>query len=441
MFGRGNWAVLGLAKESLEAFKTILGNQTLMVGFSQMAASSAARHLNVDAIGINPYHAPRLDDENPLDLELQGELAAYTSTEQEARAELALPEDILNAEGYSFNEESFRIHPTMPWYGLWAVLNEWKAVSDLSSIKEQRSYIALERPYKFLQNTDKKTVDRETIHATRPIRTQVPVLLDFNEGRVYVENTNKKLIYQIIVRLQLLGAEILPVAWMFPRPNWTSAILNQLYENTQYQSDFLKRAEEAKRFTPKEIEKLDDREIEAIVSDYFSMTQLPSELWVGISTPAQIRLQDTSPPIGVKAPTSATTLLHVTNDAGILTGALTFQERIAVTTKDGSERTFRKDLFCLDVNDRINLTDVGAAMLRGFNLPNWKKDLQREIKQTQQVPTIEQFWGHWLHELSLAVRTIEASFREILDIDGNEPAGIVQMATAPKEENSELVSA
>ena len=193
-----------------------------------------------------------------------------------------------------------------------------------------------------------------------------------------------------------------------------------MYEGTQYQDDFVKRADEATRFKAKEIEKLEDRELEAIVANYFSMTQLASDLWVGISGPAQIRLHDTSPPIGVKAPTTATTLLHMTNDAKVLSGAITFQERVSFTGKDGGERTFRKELLCVDVNDRINLTDVGAAMLRGFDLPALRKDIQREIRQTKQVPSIEQFWGNWLHELSNAVRTIEAAFRELLDIDGNQ---------------------
>ena len=83
----------------------------------------------------------------------------------------------------------------MPWYGLWAVSNEWKDVSDLASIKEQRSYVLLERPYRFLQAIDKKSVDQETLGVTAAVRKQVPVLLDFNEGRVYIESSNKKLIY------------------------------------------------------------------------------------------------------------------------------------------------------------------------------------------------------------------------------------------------------
>src|SRR4029079_14107923 len=136
-----------------------------------------------------------------------------------------------------------------------------------------------------------------------------------------------------------------------------------------------------------EIEKLEDRELESIVANYFSMTQLPSDLWIGISGPAQIRLHDASPPIGVKAPTTATTLLNMTSDAKIISGAITFQELVSMTSKKGGEYTFRKGLFCIDLNDRINLTDVGAAMMRGFDLSAFRKDILREIRQTKEVPS------------------------------------------------------
>ena len=155
MFGRGNWAILGLAKESLEAFRTSLEDRTVMVASSQMAASAVTRHFSSDALGINPFSAPRLDEEHPLALDHQEELARYATSEQEARSEHTLPAEILDCEGYGFTVEQFQLHPTMPWYGLWAVSNEWKDVSDLASIKEQRSYVLLERPYKFLQATDK----------------------------------------------------------------------------------------------------------------------------------------------------------------------------------------------------------------------------------------------------------------------------------------------
>ncbi len=73
-------------------------------------------------------------------------------------------------------------------------------------------------------------------------------------------------------------------------------------------------------------------------------------------------------------------------------------------------------------------------MLRGFDIPAFRKDAQREIRQTKQVPSIEQFWSNWLHEMSNAVRIIEAAFRELLDIDGNQEAGILPMRAPAKEE-------
>ena len=440
MFGRGNWAIVGLVKESLEAFRTSLEDRTVMVGASQVAASAITRHFNSDALGINPFSAPRLDEQHPLGLDHQEELARYATSEQDARSNQSLPAAILDCEGYGVTVEQFQLHPTMPWYGLWAVSNEWKDVSDLASIKEQRSYALLDRPYKFLQAADKASVDKETLGVTAAVRKQVPVLLDFNEGRVYIENNNKKLIYTITTQLNRLGIETIPVAWTYSLPNWPAEVVSRLYEATQYQGDFKKRADEATRFTAKEIEKLEDRELESIVANYFSMTELPGEVWAGISGPAQIRLHDASPPIGVKAPTSATTLLNMTDDATVISGAVTFQERVSIISKKSGELTFRKDLLCIDVNDRINLTDVGAAMLRGFDMPAFRKDIQREIRKTKQVPSIDQFWSNWLHELSKAVRTVDTAFREVLNVDGNQEAGILPMRVPAKEELLETVN-
>ncbi len=442
MFGRGTWAIFGLGKESLETFRTNLEDRSFMLAASQMTASAITRCSTLDTMGINPYSGPRLDDEHPVGLEYEPELAQYATTEPEERASLSLSQEILDCAGYGVTEAQFSLHSSMPWYGLWAVANEWKDVSDVASIKEQRCYNTLDRPYKFLESADKKTVDQDTLGATAAVRKQVPVLLDFNDGLVYIENTNKDLIYQITVRLRLLGLEILPVAWTYPdRPNWPAEILNRLYEKTEFQNEFQKRADEAARFASSEIEKLEDRELESIVKKFFSMTELPSGLWLGISGPAQIRLHDASGPIAVKSPTSATTLLNVTNGAKVLSGALTFQEVVSATSKKGAEYTFRKDLFCVDLSDKINMTEIGAAMLRGFNLSSFRKDVLREIRHSKQVPSIDQFWANWLHEMGNAVRAVEGTFRDVLEIDGDQPAGILPMKIPGKEALPEITGA
>ena len=438
MFGRGNWAILGLNKDSLEPFKTNLEDQRLMLAVSQCAASAITRHIKIDSIGINPFSAPRLDEGEPLDVEFEGELARYAASDGETRANTTLSEPLLAIDNFGSGEVSFQVHPSLPWYGLWAASNQWKDVSDLASIKEQHSYAALERPYKFLKAVDKKSVDQDVRGVTAAMRKQFPVLLDFHEGRLYVENSGKKTLYALAGVLKQVGVDIFPVAWDFKRPNWPATILEKLHAETQYANDFQKRADEATRFRPKEIVKLDDAEMESVVASFFSMTQLANELWVGLSTPAQIRLHATSAPIVAKAVTSATTLLGMTEEAHPLSGSLTFQERITFTSKKGEERTFRKDVLNLDLNDQINLTDAGAAMLRGFDIPAFRKEIQREIKQSKQVPSIEEFWSTWLHQMSNAVRTIEGSFRELLQLNGDEKAGILPMQVASTEEPVEL---
>ena len=65
---------------------------------------------------------------------------------------------------------------------------------------------------------------------TAAVRKQVPVLLDFNEGRIYIENHNKKLIYSITTHLNRMGVDTFPVAWTYSHPNWTAEVLGRLYE-------------------------------------------------------------------------------------------------------------------------------------------------------------------------------------------------------------------
>jgi hypothetical protein len=80
-------------------------------------------------------------------------------------------------------------------------------------------------------------------------------------------------------------------------------------------------------------------------------------------------------------------------------------------------------------------------MLRGFDLPAFRKDIQREIRQSHQVPSIQEFWRSWLHQLSSAVRMMEAVFREVLDIDGDQEAGILPARTPAPELTPEVVNA
>src|SRR5947208_11806220 len=111
-----------------------------MIAVSQLAASALTRHSKVDAVGINPFSAPRLDEQHPIGLDREQELARYAGLDSEARSSSNVSSDVLECEGYGLNPSAFEIHSSLPWYGMWAVANQWKDVSDLASIKEQHSY-------------------------------------------------------------------------------------------------------------------------------------------------------------------------------------------------------------------------------------------------------------------------------------------------------------
>lgn len=85
----------------------------------------------------------------------------------------------------------------------------------------------------------------------------------------------------------------------------------------------------------------------------------------------------------------------------------------------------------------MKLSDM--EMLSRIDLPAFRKDTQREMRKSKQVSSIDQFWSNWLHQMSNAVRTIESSFREVLELEEDEKAGILPMHTPSEEELLEQV--
>ena len=194
-----------------------------------------------------------------------------------------------------------------------------------------------------------------------------------------------------------------------------------------------KRAEEATRFKAKEIEKLEDRELEVHRRELFFDDAIGER---SLGRHLRPRAGPAARHQSAYRREGADDRDHATqhdDDAKVFRAPSPFRSCVDYE-QEGWGIHVPQGPLCIDLNDRINLTDVGAAMMRGFDLPSFRKDILREIRQTKDVPSIEQFWGSWLHELSNAMRTIEATFREILDIDGNQEAGILPMRVAAKEE-------
>lgn len=377
MFARGSWAIFGIKSDSESAFAERLSK---LDDVSQSLAAQKAKNDSVPTYGINPYEHPRFD-ETELELDV-------TSNE-------------------------FKLGDHV--YGFWYCLNGFEDVTDPKSKQEALAYEHFGKPFKFLKKEEKAHVDSLVAASAVASRKQFPVLIDFAEERVYAETTSAEEIGDLRRLLEATGATPYNLTWNFGSTDWPFQFLAKVNEANKYHKQMQDRAAELSRFRADEIEKLDDKMVESIVSGYFAMSELETGQWAGLSTPAKIRLFNTTDPSAESAVSTAFTLLELVGTASVAAAAVIFQNLDSKFNKKGEEKQCRTDLFTIDINDKINISDAGAAALRGFDLPQYKKDMKR-LAKSGEVP-IKVYWFDWLVAMKNAIHFFADNVTETLKID------------------------
>jgi hypothetical protein len=431
MYKRGNWSVLGVKKNDklLEA----IGQPRMMLELSALVALVSCKMKEITTSGINPFAQPRLDetiyavtsdstDEPSVFLENLYHYAKDTPADRAiADIDPYLPFVGLSESDYSLGDEKF---------AFWYVINQWKDSNDAASFKEKLCYERFERPYAFISGDDKKRIDAEASSQTAILRRQFPVFIDFRAGLIFAETTAGPEIEILLDTFKTIGLEIEGRHWEFDNdPLWMFKFLNFAAENTKYKEEFTKRAEELTMFSKGNIAKLENKAMEAIVSNYYSLAELPNALWAGLKAPAQFRLHPASDtPIGATTPSNAWTVLNFTDDAQVFASGVVIQELYTRINKaDQSEKIIRKDIFTLTIDPSINNLDLGVAFLKGFDLPKIKTEINREVKKTKTNLAISQYWMRWLQEMEEAVLTFISCVRDTLELSGSAKAGILPM--------------
>jgi hypothetical protein len=380
MFARGSWAIFGIRSDSETAFTQALDNYA---DHSQASAVNEAKANSLPTNGINPFDYPRIDEDDPT------------------KGAIGVKDFQLSDHVYAF----------------WFCLNGFEDVTDPKSKQEGLAYINAGKPFKFLKKEEKQHVESLVAASGVVSRTQFPVLIDFAEQRVYAEVTGAEEIGLLRTQLEGMGAVPFNLSWNFGDPNWTVKFLNTVQAENKFHKQMLDRAEELRRFRADEIEKLEDKQMEAIVSGYFAMAELETGQWAGLSTPAKIRLFGASEPSAESAVSTAFTLLNLVDTAQVASASVVFQNLDSKFNKKGEEKQYRTDLFTLDINDKVNISDAGAAALRGFDLPQYKKDMKR-LAKAGDVP-IKVYWFDWLIAMKNAVHFFVDNVTETLKIDKN----------------------
>src|SRR5271157_2942466 len=383
MFGRGSWAVFGVRAESQEMFEASLAATSgQVVVVSQSAAVEAAKLEGTPTCGINPYDKPRGDEADP---------PVMGST------------------------ENFRLGPQQ--FGLWFCINDYEDVTDPKSKQEQQAYELSTKPFKFLKKDEKKQVEAAVKASAVASRKQFPVLIDFVGERVYALTTNEEEIGLVRSLLEELGCVTFHMGWNFGSYDWPQKFLKAVWEGNKFRAAMQSRADDLRRFNADEVEKNEDKMLETIMSGFWSMAELETGQWAGLTTPAKIKLFPGTDASTESSVSSAFTIASQFEDTATITSAsVVIQHLDSYVNKKDEEKQKRTDLLTIDINDKVNISDAGAAALRGFDVPQYKKDMKRHAKDRGTLG-INDYWFEWLIAMKTAINFFVDNVTETLHID------------------------
>jgi hypothetical protein len=434
IFARGNWAVFGVEPDSMTAFQDGLKDDLIRFKASQLAAGVAIKMHGNTTVGINPFGSPRLDEdkhpEAPVNKVAVMDLIKMMEQDQPFTVDFGSVQEFLPSEEcLSLGNKA---------YAFWLVVNDPKDVTDPASKKEAIAYKEMDRPFRFLAKKEKESVEAEVDASAVMARKQFPVIVDFQHGRVYAESTSKDDLLALRGLLANLGAKTFSLCWHFGKASWPSDLLTQVHADSRFTSEMKSRADELARLHPEQVEKLEDKETEKVVSSFFAFTPLGNGFVAALGCPSLVCIHPVSDPVGVSSPSVAFSILGMTNDSELAGASLTIIEPVTKNTKKG-EKVVHKPLLSVDIHNNVNNFDAGAALLRGLDLPQFKKHVKTALKAQGNRLAIKDFWSLWLNELHDATLTISDSITSVLSPEG-EPGfyGLATMDTEADESTIEV---
>jgi hypothetical protein len=292
-------------------------------------------------------------------------------------------------------------------------------VTDPKSKQEQQAYELSEKPFKFLKKDEKKQVEAAVKASAVASRKQFPVLIDFIGERVYAFTTNEEEIGLVRQFLEDLGCSTFHMGWNFGSYDWPQKFLKAVWETNKFRSAMQSRADDLRRFNADEVEKNDDKMLETIMSGFFSMSELETGQWAGLTTPSKIKLFPGTDASTESSVSSAFTIASQFEDTATITSsAVVIQHLDSYVNKKDEEKQKRTDLLTIDVNDKVNISDAGAAALRGFDLPQYKRDMKAHAKDRGSLG-IRDYWFEWLIAMKNGIEIFADNVRETLKVDRN----------------------
>ena len=430
MFSKGTWTVFTIESEE-EAFKTKLVSD----GFALMPtmAKSESRITKGHALGIAPFHSPRLGDVEEVMFEkamdptpIDALLTSFHSREwlyNEADNTISDTHgslDLTENELWDGDPESWKIADGV--YALWFVNFDWEDVHDMNSKKEALAY-SYGSPFKFQPAEAKKQISEAVEDPDTIVRKQYQVIIDFNLKRVWFNSASKNAVIDLMAVLASLDVPLLDYRpeedYGISQPQWTETFLRKLIDKTVYQDEFNARAAEIKLHGVQGVEPNESPAMEKILKNFFAFTPMDdsnTEEFLAFGGPLSVRLAPTvASTVALRTPYEATELLNDDNQELLLSSApMTFCRLFDKTTANGVKKILVKDL-SIEVTSTTSISECPGFIVKGLNLENFKHTLKQYLKENDNALEIKNYWQMWYYGMNTSLFRYLNLVKEVME--------------------------
>lgn len=251
LFSKGPWVHMHLNPDALPSFKALLDNPQLLFRSSAFAARTRLLS-NAEipkSVGINPPcwpcgDAPLPREQASLDKNIHPHIAANLADEGN-EAPWELPDEVSESTGVMLEMDRYwgsgpkafqLLDAETPVYGFWLVLLKRANLDDMNALREHAAATTTAQPFKTLSAMARKEIGNTLVSeglVDYIDRKQVPVVIDFRTGDVWLGNSGKSFTEALgYYLLHATGAKLEPME-CFPGKSaeWAALALTAFYDH------------------------------------------------------------------------------------------------------------------------------------------------------------------------------------------------------------------
>ena len=427
MFGKGTWTVFKIKEEAGEKPIDVFQREfsDLNEAFIPVLAISRAIADKTTTVGLAPFSHPRLGDEEDISIgnsveDLESALInqnihewTYDATDGVLTSATGTLSTKLVPEFWVPDAADWEISSGV--YGAWMMVFEYTDNQDSNSKKERMAY-DYGAPFKLQSGEIKKQITEAVADVNALTRKHFQLVLDFNQGLVWLNSAGKPVIEEVMRVFDRLGLVLETPDELVEDldADTISEILNTLYGKSEISDECLTRLAAMKLHGAEGVEPHENATMEKILKAFYAFSESDG-YHIGLSTPAAILLNPNLPsPTGARSVFEATELLQTSDEAAITETGLMFTEYEDRTSKSGDVKRVLSKKFSIQATPNLFHKELPGLIIKGVNVENFKFLVKQHAKATDAAPTIKEYWAMYYDAMKTSVYTYFSTLKSMV---------------------------